>query len=63
MENLTSYLTAMAQGHVMLDRHLITTHEFLAYEEKMRQKYHISENSIYRDYRLIMPPARANMPH
>ncbi len=63
MENLTSYLSAIAQGHVMLDRRLITLHEYLAYEEKMRQKYHIYQNSIYRDYRLITSPVRANMPH
>ena len=63
MENLTRYLSAIAQGHVMLDRRLITTHEYLAYEEKMRQKYHIYENSIYRDYRLLSLPTRGNMPH
>ena len=45
MENLTRYLSAIAQGHVMLDRRLITLHEYLAYEKRLAQKYRIPENS------------------
>ena len=61
MENVTRYLSAIAQGHVMLDRRLITLHEYLAYEKRLAQKYRIPENSIYRD--LLSHPVRANMPH
>ncbi len=50
---LLHYHAAIAQGHVMLERGLITLHEFLAFEEKMRAKYNLPENSIYRDKRLL----------
>ncbi len=50
---LIRYLSAMAQGHVMLDKGLITEREFMIFEEKIRQKYRLPANSIYRDYRLL----------
>ena len=51
--DLLGYLSAMAQGHIMLDNGLITEHEFLVFEEKIREKYCVPRNSIYRDYRLL----------
>ncbi len=50
---LIHYHAAIAQSHVMLERGLITLHEFLAFEEKMRAKSELPENSIYRDKRLL----------
>ena len=61
MENLTLYLSAIAQGRVMLDKRLIKPHEYLAYEKRLAEKYRIPENSIYRD--LLSLPVRGNMPH
>ena len=61
MENLTRYLSAIAQRHVMLDRRLIMLHEYLDYEKRLAQKYRIPENSIYRD--LLSLSVRANKPH
>ncbi len=51
--DLVHYLSAVTQGHVMLDEGLITVREFRLFEEKMRAKYHLPDNSIYRDDRLI----------
>ena len=53
---LIRYLAAVAQGHVMLKRGLITDHEFGLFEDKMREKYNLPENSIFRDYRLLYKP-------
>lgn len=50
------YHSAIAQGHVMLSRGLITEHEFWQFEEKMRRKYNLPEGSIFRDYRLLYRP-------
>ena len=54
--DLIRYIAAIAQGHVMLARNLITEREFQLFEEKMRQKYNLPESSIFRDYRLIYKP-------
>ena len=61
--DLIRYISAVAQGHVMMEKGLITDHEFLAFENKMRVKYSLPENSIFRDYRLICQGSRDNMPH
>ena len=50
---LIHYHAAIAQGHVMLEKGLITAHEFWAFEEKMRVKYNLPKISIYRDKRLL----------
>lgn len=50
------YHSAIAQGHVMLARGLITDQEFWLFEEKMRRKYNLPEGSIFRDYRLLYRP-------
>ena len=47
------YQSAIAQGHVMLERGLITDYEFSLFEEKMRRKYNLPEGSIFRDYHLL----------
>ena len=51
--DLLHYHAAIAQGHVMLERGLITAHEFWVFEEKMREKYNLPRNSIYRDKLLL----------
>ena len=50
---LIHYYAAIAQGHVMLEKGLITEHEFSAFEEKMHVKYNLPKISIYRDKRLL----------
>ena len=50
------YQSAIAQGHVMLARGLITDHEFRLFEEKIRRKFNLPEGSIFRDYRLLYRP-------
>ena len=53
--SIIRYHAAIAQANAMLRKGLITEAEFLRFEEKMRQKYNLPENSILRDYRLIYP--------
>lgn len=53
--DIIRYHAAIAQANAMLRQELITEAEFLRFEEKMRQKYNLPENSIFRDYRLIYP--------
>ena len=50
---LIRYHAAIVQANAMLRKGLITEAEFLRFEEKIRQKYNLPENSIFRDYRLI----------
>ena len=50
---LIHYLAAVTQGHIMLEKALITEHDFFLFEDMMRKKYGLPENSIYRDFRLI----------
>ena len=61
--DLIRYISAIAQGHVMMETGLITDHEFRLFEEKMCEKYSLPENSIFRDCRLICQGSRGNMPH
>ena len=51
--DIIRYHAAIAQANAMLRKGLITEAEFLRFEEKIRQKYNLPENSIFRDYRLI----------
>ena len=51
--DIIRYHAAIAQARVMLRLKIIHINEFLAFEEKMRVKYHLSPNSIFRD-RLII---------
>ena len=53
--DIIRYHAAIAQANAMLRQGLITEAEFLRFEEKIRQKYNLPENSIFRDYRLIYP--------
>ncbi|MBR6028583.1 MAG: hypothetical protein IKP40_05785 [Clostridia bacterium] len=53
--DIICYHAAIAQANAMLRKGLITETEFLRFEEKMRRKYNLPENSIFRDYRLIYP--------
>ena len=49
------YITAMAIAGRMLDSGTITRKEFLAFENKMLQKYGLSKCSLYRDFHLLYP--------
>ena len=51
--NLAKYLLTMAIGHTLPDRKLLKKNEFLVYENIMREKYGLSQASIFRDY-LVM---------
>ena len=57
------YLSAMAQARVMLGNSLITQHDFIRFEEKMRAKYKLPVNSIYRDNILLTGAIRGSIPH
>ena len=61
-ENIIRYVAAMTVANQMLENGTITRKEFLAYEEKMRLKYRLPECSLYRDFHLLYPPVRGNMP-
>jgi hypothetical protein len=54
--DLIRYIAAITQGHIMQELGLITEREFQLFEEKMRQKYNLSESSIFRDNRLLYKP-------
>ena len=61
-DNIICYMAAMTLANQMLDSGTVTRKEFLAFEEKMRLKYGLVECSLYRDFHLLYPPARGNMP-
>ena len=54
-ESIIRYMAAMTMANQMLDNGTITRKEFLAFEEKMLQKYGLSECSLYRDFHLLYP--------
>lgn len=51
--DIIRYHAAIAQVRAMLRKKIIRMDEFLAFEEKMRVKYHLPLNSIFRDHMLI----------
>ena len=53
--DIIHYHATIAQANAMLRKGLITEVEFLRFEEKIRQKYNLPKNSIFRDYHLIYP--------
>ena len=57
------YLAAMAQARVMLGKNLIVHRDFIHFEEKMRVKYGLPINSIYRDNILMTGAIRGSMQH
>lgn len=61
--DVTGYLSSMALAGRLLNAGLIIRKEYVAFEEKMRVKYGLEKNSIYRDRRLLCVPSRANMAH
>ena len=61
--DVTGYLSSMALAGRLLNAGLILRKEYVAFEEKMRVKYGLEKNSIYRDRRLLCVPSRANMAH
>ena len=58
MQNITQYITTMAMADKLLEQALITKREYHAFEEKMRRKYNLHTNSIYRDNNLIDIPRK-----
>ena len=61
-DRIIGYIAAMAVAGKMLDDGTITRKEFLAFEKKILEKYGLPEHSLYRDFHLLYPPARGNMP-
>ena len=61
--DVTGYLSSMALAGRLLNAGLIIRKEYVAFEEKMRVKYGLEKNSVYRDRRLLCVPGRANMAH
>ena len=57
------YLAAMAQARVMLGKNLIAQRDFVRFEEKMRVKYQLPVNSIYRDNILLRGAIRGSIQH
>ena len=55
MDNIIRYLATMALANKMLDDSIITRREFLAFEKRMREKYELTECSLYRDFHLLYP--------
>ena len=53
--NIIRYMASMALANRMLESATITLKEFLAFEDKMRQKYGLPECSLYRDFHLLYP--------
>ena len=53
--NIIYYVTAMTMAGRMLDSGTITLKEFLAFENKMLQKYGLPKCSLYRDFHLLYP--------
>jgi hypothetical protein len=49
--DVTGYMSSMALADRLYCQRLISKKEFLAFEEKMRQKYGLEKASIYRDSR------------
>ena len=55
-DNIICYLAALTLANQMLNSGTITRKEFLAFEEKMLQKYGLPKCSLYRDFHLLYPP-------
>ena len=56
---LFRYMAAITLANRLLEQALLTRREFLAFEEKMRQKYGLPKCSLYRDFHLLCPPSRS----
>jgi len=61
--DVTGYLSSLALAARLLNQALINKKEFCSFEERMRVKYGLEKNSIYRDHRLLCVPGRANITH
>ena len=57
--HIIRYMAAITLANRMLDQALLTRREFLAFENKMHQKYGLPECSLYRDFHLLCPPSRS----
>ena len=51
--SVVRYIGTMTLAGRLLDKGLITRKEFLAFEERLRAKYSLDRNSIYRDFHLL----------
>lgn len=51
--SVVRYIGTMTLAGRLLDKGLITRKEFLAFEERLRAKYGLDKNSIYRDFHLL----------
>ena len=62
-EQITAYMSAMAQARQMMRQGLITRREYADIDTIMLQKYGLSSVSLFRDIDLIFAGGGANMSH
>ncbi len=63
MKHIVDYCTTMAIVRSMLEQRIISFEEFVQIDELIREKYFVSNGTVFRDIRLIGLEARGNMPH
>ena len=51
-EALTAYVATMAVAETLLKKQIISKRDFFILEKAVMRKYGISENNIFRDYRI-----------
>ena len=52
-DGISRYIVSIGVAGLLLTKRIITKREFLAFENLLCEKYHISHRSLYRDYRLV----------
>lgn len=52
-EALTAYVATMTVAETLLKKQIISKRDFFILEKAMMRKYDFSENSIFRDYRIV----------
>ena len=63
MKHIVDYCTTMAIVRSMLEQRIISFEEFVQIDELIREKYSVSNGTVFRDIRLIGLETRDNMPH
>ncbi len=61
--DVVRYLCTMSLIGLLFEKQVIGWEDFLAFENKIRRKYGLKKNSIYRDHSLLIVPVRGNIAH
>ena len=61
--DVTGYLSSVSLAERLLRKGLIGRKEFMAFENKMLERYGLAKDSIYRNNRLLCVRVRANIAH